>query len=85
MKLFGRNDVIACRRAVELLAGYLDGALPKADLRRLERHLAGCGHCTEYLEQLRASVRLSQAIPAPEIDDGTQSALAELYRRWKLP
>jgi anti-sigma factor RsiW len=33
---------------------YLEGALPAAEARRLERHLDTCPGCTEYLQQLRA-------------------------------
>ena len=44
---------IACVELVELVTDYLEGALPDAQARRLERHLGTCPGCTEYLEQLR--------------------------------
>jgi anti-sigma factor RsiW len=43
-----------CHTLVELVTDYLEGALPEADARRLERHLGTCPGCAEYLEQLRA-------------------------------
>ena len=56
------------------MTDYLEGALPEADARRLERHLGTCPGCGEYLEQLRAvsgSLRglTEESFPA-EIRDG---------------
>jgi anti-sigma factor RsiW len=49
----GRADDLACKEAVEIVTDYLEGALPTAGGRRLERHLETCPGCTEYLEQMR--------------------------------
>jgi anti-sigma factor RsiW len=38
---------------VELITDYLEGALTRSQRRRFEAHLAGCEHCSEYLEQMR--------------------------------
>ncbi len=46
-------DDLACIDEVELMTDYLEGALPAAEVRRLERHLETCPGCTEYLEQMR--------------------------------
>jgi anti-sigma factor RsiW len=48
------SDDPACVEVVELMTDYLEGVLPEAEARRLERHLGTCPGCTEYLEQLRA-------------------------------
>jgi anti-sigma factor RsiW len=48
------SEDLACVAVVELVTDYLEGALPAADARRLERHLATCPGCADYLEQLRA-------------------------------
>ena len=47
-------DDPACVEVVELVTDYLEGVLPEAEARRLERHLDTCPGCTEYLQQLRA-------------------------------
>ena len=44
---------LACTEEVELVTDYLEGALPAAEARRLERHLETCPGCTEYLDQMR--------------------------------
>lgn len=46
-------DDLACTEEVEIMTDYLEGALPAAEARRLERHLQTCPGCTEYLEQMR--------------------------------
>jgi anti-sigma factor RsiW len=65
---------LACVHVVELVTDYLEGALPEADARRLERHLGTCPGCTEYLQQLRkiaGSLRgLTEESFPPEIRTG---------------
>jgi predicted MFS family arabinose efflux permease len=46
----------ACRDLVAKVTAYLDGALPGADGRTVEEHLAGCPGCAAYLDQIRATV-----------------------------
>jgi anti-sigma factor RsiW len=77
-----RRDLV-CREAVQFMADYLDGALPARDVTRLESHLAGCPHCSEYLAQLRVTI---DALGRVEPDDLAPDALDELvglYRRWQ--
>jgi anti-sigma factor RsiW len=67
-------DDLACIEVVELVTDYLEGVLPEAEARRLERHLEICPGCSEYLEQLRAiagSLRglTDESFPA-ELRDG---------------
>jgi anti-sigma factor RsiW len=46
-------EELSCVEMVELVTDYLEGALPDAQARRLERHLGACPGCKEYLAQLR--------------------------------
>jgi anti-sigma factor RsiW len=77
-----RRDFV-CRQAVSLMTDYLDGALSSSDARRLERHLADCPNCTEYLKQLRITVGLSGRIDTEPLDPETQQALIAMYRAWQ--
>jgi hypothetical protein len=55
------SDEFACKELVELVTDYLDGVLPR-DLRdEFQKHLAGCEGCSEYVRQIRATVRALQA------------------------
>jgi anti-sigma factor RsiW len=47
------GDDLACTEEVEIMTDYLEGALPEAEVARLERHLETCPGCTEYLGQMR--------------------------------
>jgi anti-sigma factor RsiW len=64
------------------MGDYLDGRLPPRDIERLEAHLAGCPHCSEYLAQLRVTIdALGRAEPDVLSDDALDE-LVQLYRRW---
>ena len=54
-----RSRDLVCQQVVELVTDYLEGALSPAEHRRFEAHLAGCPHCTEYLAQMRETIRLA--------------------------
>lgn len=83
MRLFRRHRAIVCRRAVDLMADYLDGRLQAGDVQRLERHLAGCPHCSEYLAQLRVTIdALGHADPG-DLTDEAIDELVHLYRQWR--
>jgi anti-sigma factor RsiW len=75
------NDM-PCRKAVELVTDYLEGRLPAKQRARFERHLAGCPHCTEYVEQMRVTIRALGRLAPPPLDTSTRSALIGLYEQW---
>ena len=83
MKLLRGRDLV-CRQAVELMTDYLEGRLSRSERRRFETHLANCPHCTEYLAQLRETIRLTGQAAAPEdVPPQTRDDLIQLYRQWK--
>jgi anti-sigma factor RsiW len=65
------------------MTDYLDGRLDPADRDRLERHLAGCPHCSEYLAQLRVTVDALGDVPPDALSDEALDELVGLYRRWR--
>jgi anti-sigma factor RsiW len=78
-----RRRSIVCRDAVALMTDYLDDQLDPKDRERLERHLADCPHCSEYLAQLRVTVHaLGHAAPH-DLSDEAVEELVSLYRRWQ--
>ena len=80
---FRRRASLVCRDAVELISDYLDGALDAPDRARLENHLAGCPHCSEYLAQMRRTLDLLGRIEADDLEPEVQDELVALYRRWR--
>src|ERR1700723_2676202 len=78
-----RSRDLVCQEVVELVTDYLEGALSPAEHRRFEAHLAGCPHCTEYLAQMRETIRLAGRLVPEDLTDGMRSDLTDLYRRWR--
>lgn len=80
MRLLSRD--LVCQQAVELVTDYLEGALPRRQRRRLERHLRDCPNCPRYLEQIRATIALVGRIEPDQLDPATRADLIELFRRY---
>jgi len=74
---------LACQEVVELVTAYLDHALDPNDRERFEEHLVFCDGCQNYLEQTRATVRvtgqLEHRLP-PELED----QMLEAFRNWRI-
>ena len=80
--LFRRRRALVCRQAVELMSDYVDGALAARDRARLEAHLAGCPHCTEYLAQIREVIAAAGRVEPDDLPPQALDDLVALYRRW---
>ena len=78
-----RSPGLVCQQVVELVTDYLEGVLPAADHRRLEAHLADCPHCTEYLAQIRETIRLAGRVTPEDLTQAMRTDLTDLYRRWR--
>jgi len=72
-----------CRQIVELMTDYLEGALSEADRRRFEAHMTDCDGCTEYLKQLRTTMRLTGRIADQSIPAKLEAELEQAFRDWK--
>jgi anti-sigma factor RsiW len=81
--LFRRRRALVCRQAVELMSDYVDGALAARDRARLEAHLAGCPHCTEYLAQIREVITAAGRVEPDDLPPQALDELVMLYRRWR--
>jgi anti-sigma factor RsiW len=78
-----RRPQIVCQEVVELVSDYLEGALSGGQRRRFERHLAGCPHCSEYLAQLRETIRLTGRLVPDDFSPQMREDFGELFRRWR--
>jgi anti-sigma factor RsiW len=83
MRMLGRRNNLVCQQVVELVTEYLDGSLSRSRRRRFEAHLADCPHCTEYLAQMRATIRLTGRIAEEDLTAEMRDDLSEVYRRWR--
>ena len=73
---------ISCQELVELVTDYLEGRLPSAERKRVERPLRGCDGCTRYLEQLRVTIRLTGTLTPDDLSPEAESALLQAFRDW---
>jgi predicted anti-sigma-YlaC factor YlaD len=71
------------QQAVELVTDYLEGALSRRGWRRFESHLRACPNCRAYLEQIRTTIRLTDAMEPQNLPAEARADLIELYRRWR--
>jgi anti-sigma factor RsiW len=83
MRLALRRRAPACVEVVELVTDYLEGSLPRRVRRGLEAHLADCEHCTEYLAQMRVTIRLTGRLREQDLPPQMRVELAELFRSWR--
>ena len=78
-----RRKALVCQQAVELVTDYLEGALSSSDRRRFEAHLAGCPNCSEYLAQMRATIRLTGELSPEDLPPEVLDEFIAIYRQWK--
>jgi anti-sigma factor RsiW len=81
MRLLPRKDPLVCQEVVELVTEYLEGELPRRERRRFEAHLVDCPHCTEYLAQMRATIRLTGRLGPDDLSPEMRDDLGEIFRR----
>jgi anti-sigma factor RsiW len=58
-----RRTTVICQEWTELITDYLEGTLPRRLVKAIDRHLAGCPHCTEYLAQMRRTISVTGDLP----------------------
>lgn len=83
MRLRIRRRELVCQQVVELVTDYLEDRLSRADRRRFDFHLTGCPHCTEYLAQMRETIRLAGRVTPDDLTPQMRVDLTDVYRRWR--
>jgi anti-sigma factor RsiW len=73
---------LACRQVVELVTAYLDDALDPVDRERFEEHLVFCDGCANYLEQMRATIRLTGGAGL-QLPPALESRLLDAFNDWR--
>jgi anti-sigma factor RsiW len=74
---------LVCQEMVELITDYLEGSLSRGQRRRFEVHLAGCPNCTEYLAQMRATIRATGRLRSEDLTPEMRDEFTALYRAWR--
>jgi anti-sigma factor RsiW len=64
------------------MTDYIEGAMSARDRARLEAHLADCPDCSEYLAQMRVTIRAVGRIEPDDLDPAALDDLVRLYQEW---
>jgi RNA polymerase sigma-70 factor (ECF subfamily) len=74
-----------CKEIFALLSEYLDGELKAGSCEEIQRHIAGCAPCIEFLESLKKTIALCHEVQpreaAPPLDSSVLAQLKECYRQ----
>ena len=76
------TEALSCQELVELITDYLEGVLDERDLRAFEGHLADCDGCTEYLNQMRTTIRIVGTLTPNDLSQAAETALLQAFRDW---
>jgi anti-sigma factor RsiW len=76
-------NALSCKELVELVTDYLEGALDEATRARFEEHIAGCDGCTEYVEQMRETIRLVGHLKETQLSAPARVKLMAAFQDWK--
>jgi anti-sigma factor RsiW len=68
---------------VELVTDYLEGALPADERARFADHLARCQGCSNYLDQMQQTIRLTGTLTEDTLEPAARDELLKLFRDWK--
>jgi anti-sigma factor RsiW len=74
---------LACQEIVELVTDYLEGAMDAPLRASFDAHLAGCPHCTHYLQQIEATIRVAGTISADALSPEFRTGLLEAFREFR--
>jgi anti-sigma factor RsiW len=75
---------ITCHEVVELVTGYLEGALDAEETSLFEQHLNFCDGCVTYVEQLRLTIEAVGHVEEQDVPPITRDRLMEAFRGWKV-
>jgi predicted anti-sigma-YlaC factor YlaD len=76
-------EAMSCQELVELVTAYLEGALTADERTRFDEHLAECGTCRVYLEQIRQTIALSGRVTPEQLPPDAERDLLQAFRSWK--
>jgi predicted anti-sigma-YlaC factor YlaD len=77
------TEDLECRRVVEVVTDYLEGAMAPDERLRFDDHLAFCEDCQGYLEQLRTVIRVAGRPAVAAVPPETMAGLLRVFRDWR--
>jgi predicted anti-sigma-YlaC factor YlaD len=74
---------LSCQELDELVTDYLEDALPREEAERFEEHLAECGNCQHYLEQIRVTIELTGELTPESLSPEAERELFQAFHSWQ--
>ena len=83
MRAANTYEELSCQELVELVTDYLEDGLPEELRERFDRHIAHCSGCTAYLEQMRATIRVTGTLTPESLSPEAERTLLDAFRDWQ--
>jgi anti-sigma factor RsiW len=80
MSALRRRRAVVCQQLVEMVNDYLQGDLDPTERKAVELHLAVCGHCTGYVEQVQRMLALTKASEPEPVPEALLDVLTAQFR-----
>jgi len=80
---FRSPAALPCQQVVEMVTDYIEDTLDRVNRQRYEKHLSVCDHCTEYLAQMRETIRLVGHVGPEHLSPEMREAFTDVFRRWR--
>jgi len=74
---------MTCRKLIELVTEYLEGALPDGDRAGIDEHLLKCDGCSAYLEQMRQTIAITGCLREDDLAPEAREKLRASFRDWR--
>lgn len=74
---------LTCKEMVELVTDYLEDRLPASERARFEEHLAVCGDCRTYVDQLSRTADALGRLREEDLSPAARDRLLEAFRDWR--
>lgn len=84
LRRWSRRTEIVCQQWVEMVTDYLEGALPPKLHKAVDRHLADCPHCREYLEQMRRTIAVAPRLRGEDVPEDVVLALTRAFAEYRV-
>lgn len=78
-----RRRPLSCQEIVELVTAYVEGTLDERERERVEAHLEPCDACTEYVAQLRTTIRVTGNLNHAALPGEVRERLLDAFREWR--
>jgi Putative zinc-finger len=76
---------LSCQEIVELVTEFLEETMDSPLRAAFDTHLAKCDGCTEYLDQIEATIRVAGTIEPEALSPQFQAGLLEAFRDFERP